>query len=377
MLLVWFAPTILALVKMFLRRGCDNNYLIFKYVYLHAIENINLYIISPSEYYDCNHYGPIFSVIIAPFAMMPDMLGSTLFSLCISASLYIAIYYLPIEWKQKVIIYLISAHSMFASTLSNQTNPLVAALIIAAFTAIHKEKDFWAACFIMLGTFLKLYGIVGLSFFFFSRHKLKFMGSLVVWAVIFFILPMIISSPQFVIQSYFDWYQSLVDKNLENTFSLAQDISVMGMIRRVFNYHELSNFVVLIPALLVFFAQYLKKDLLNNFAYQLSILSSILIFTVIFSTGSESPTFVIAMVGIGIWFAMQKRPFSKTSIFLLIYVFLFSDLARSDLMPSPLRKIIKIYALKALPCFVLWIYLTIQIFRIKQENIKPNSIEIL
>lgn len=31
-----------------------------------------------------------------------------------------------------------------------------------------------------------------------------------------------------------------------------QDISVMGMIRRIFNYQQLSNLVVLVPAAIVY-----------------------------------------------------------------------------------------------------------------------------
>ena len=43
-------------------------------------------------------------------------------------------------------------------------------LIILSYVLIEKEKDFWSACLIILGTFIKLYGIVGLAFFFFSKN---------------------------------------------------------------------------------------------------------------------------------------------------------------------------------------------------------------
>ena len=48
---------------------------------------------------------------------------------------------------------------------------------------------------IMLGTFVKLYGIVGFAFFFFSKHKPKLILWIdVIWGIVFFVLPMLISS---------------------------------------------------------------------------------------------------------------------------------------------------------------------------------------
>ena len=45
-----------------------------------------------------------------------------------------------------------------------QFNIAVAAMILSSFFLIEKEKDGWAAFFIVLGTLVKLYGIVGLAF---------------------------------------------------------------------------------------------------------------------------------------------------------------------------------------------------------------------
>lgn len=366
---IWFLPVLFVIIKQ-MNKGFSNNYLIFKYVYYHTLDKVNLYDTYPDLYLDSNHYGPIFSLIIAPFALMPDVLGAALFVLCISISLCIAIYKLPVEWKYKVAIYLITCNCLFISALGNQTNPLVAALIIGAFIAIHREKCFWAACFIALGFFLKLYGIVGLAFFFFTRQKIKFVGSLVFWAVIFFVLPMFISSPEFIVQSYIDWYVSLAEKNIENANSLLQDISVMGMMRRISGNRELSNLIVLIPAVILFALQYIRTDLYENKEYRLAILASTLLMVVLFSSGSESPTYIIAMVGVGIWFILQKQPYSKAAIGLLLYALIFSSFATSDILPLGVRVFIKQYALKALPCFVVWLVLFFQILRMKAEKQK-------
>ncbi len=355
---LWCSVVIIALL-LILFRGIPNNYFIFKYVFYHAIEQVNLYGPYP-EYQDSNHYGPIFSLIIAPFAVLPDKLGFFLFGLFISSCLFFAIYKLPIDWKLKAIIYYISLQDMFVTTIACQTNCLIAALVIGSLICIQKEKEPWAACFIILGLFLKLYGIVGLAFFFFSKHKLKFIGYLVLWSIIFFVLPMLISSPQYIVQSYQDWYHALSIKNEANAYSMLQDYSVMGMVRRISGNRDISNMFVLIPAMLLFALQYIRINKYKDLNFQLGILASVLIFIVIFSSGSESPTYIIAMTGVAIWFILQKRPYSKYVVFLLIFTIIFTSFSTSDLLPSELKYFIKSYALKALPCFLIWLMLAYQ-----------------
>ena len=51
----------------------------------------------------------------------------------------------------------------------------------------------------MLGTMVKLYGIVGLAFFLFSKHRGKLVMWLAIWAAVMFAAPMLISSPEYVV----------------------------------------------------------------------------------------------------------------------------------------------------------------------------------
>lgn len=347
----------------------NNNYQIFKYVFYNTLDQINLYAEYPEHYGDANHYGPLFSIIIAPFALLPDFLGIPLWEMFIAATLLIAIYKLPIQWKGKVIIYWIVIHELYVNATNSQTNTLIAALIIGTFICIRSEKDFWAACFIMLGLFIKLYGIVGLAFFFFSKQKTKFIGYLILWGVIFFVLPMLLSSPQFIVQSYFDWYESLTLKNSLNVASIMQDISAMGMIRRILGMPELSNMVMLVPAIILFGLQYIQTKAYNNPVYQFGLLASTLMFVVLFSSGSENCTYVIATSGFAIWFLIQHKPYSKYVIILFIVTLIITISAGSDIMPSFIRKeIIRAYALKALPYLIVWLTAVYQLATFKKTS---------
>lgn len=366
---LWFIVAFAATLKQF-SSGVSNNYLIFKHVFFNTLDQTNLYIES-TLYHDTNHYGPIFSLIIAPFAILPDALGSTLWGLCMALSLYIAIIKLPVDWKSQALILLIATNELFTSTTSLQTNPLVAALLIGSFIAIDKKKDFWAALFIALGLFIKLYGIVGFCFFFFSKQKARLLAYFVLWSIVLFILPMSISSPEFILQSYQDWYHSIVDKNMENANSLMQDVSVMGIIRRVSGNREISNMAVMLPALILFALQYIKTELYKDLNYRLAILASTLLFIVLFSSSSESPTYIIAMTGVGIWFVIQKKPVNKYIISLLIFALVLTSLSPTDIVPKAARIFIREYSLKALPCLLIWLVLIWQIFTYKMAAKEP------
>ncbi|MBB4035937.1 hypothetical protein GGR21_001832 [Dysgonomonas hofstadii] len=362
---IWFLIPLLAGIK-HITRGIGNNYYIFKYSYYHLIEQVNLYAQYPGQHNDSNHYGPIFSLVIAPFALLPDNIGSLLWELAIATTLFIAIYKLPIQWMAKVIIFWICMEPLYTNALNSQTNTMIAAFVIGAFIFIRKENDFWATCLIALGFFIKLYGIVGLAFFFFSKQKIKFIGYFLFWCAVFFALPMLFSSPEFVIQSYADWYESLTGKNSDNITSIMQNISASGMIQRIFG-HDISSITIIVPAILLFALQYLRTDMYNDTRYQLALLASTLMFIVLFSSGSESCTYIIATAGFGIWFIIQEKPYSKYVIFLLVFMIVLSLLGASDLAPSYVkREIVRKYALKSLPFLITWLTLIYQILKMKK-----------
>ncbi|WP_419698055.1 glycosyltransferase family 87 protein [Mucilaginibacter sp. NFX135] len=371
---LWFGLSFLIVLKGILTHQIFNNYQVFKYNFINTIHQHNLYTPQPEHFYDLNHYGPVFSLIIAPFALMPDSVGVLMWVMFNAFILFKAIQLLPIKENQYVIILLICAHELMTASANVQSNPMVAGLIILSFSFIKKKQDFWAALMIAIGTFVKLYGIVGLAFFFFSENKLKFIASFIFWSAILFVLPMLISSPAFIIQTYQDWYHDIVAKNDTNQGSLLQEICVMGLIRKIFNYPELKNIYVIAPALVLFALSYLRVKSFKTLQYQLLILSSALIFAVIFSSSSESSTYIIAFTGVAIWYMNLNRPVTRYEVFLLIFALILTSLSPSDLFPRYIRTAyVAPYKLKALPCFLIWlkiIYETLTRHFSKPEQLK-------
>ena len=349
---------LLGLISSLMKFHKCNNFLIFKYVFWHAWQQTSLYAPYPAEYWDTNHYGPFFSLVIAPFAVIPHPLGLIFWHVLMALALYCTIRKLPMRQGKQIFIYWFCAHELLTALFMSQFNIIVAAIIVASFYCVEKEKDILAACFIMIGTFVKLYGIVGLAFFFFSKHKAKFVLSLIGWSVIFFVLPMLISSPEYVIDQYKEWYASLTSKNMENMFSGGQNISLLGLVRKISRVATYSDLWLIVPGILAFCYPYLRIKQYGNIAFRYAFLASVLLFVVLFSTGSESSTYIIALLGAAIWYVTAPWKRSKWDVALMVFAFVLTSMSPSDLFPAFIRKnIVQPYALKALPCVLIWVKL--------------------
>lgn len=353
---------ILGIVSALDKMHSHNNFLVFRGVFWHTWQQLPLYEAYPQEYFDINHYGPLFSLVIAPFAVVPEWLGLILWCVALTLFLYMAVRRSTMTKYQQIFLFWFCAHELLTALFMQQFNIAIAGIILLAFFLIEKERDTEAAFFIVVGTLVKLYGIVGLAFFFFSRHKLRFVLSLIGWSVALFLLPMLISSPDYVTSQYHAWVSDLVTKNGENLDSIAQNISILGMAHRISGL-SFSDLWLILPGLLLFAIPYLRISQYKHVAFRETLLASVLMFVVLFSTGSESCGYIISFVGVVIWYTAAPWQRNGWDIALLVFVFVLSSLSPSDLFPAWLRKEwVQPYALKALPVTLVWLKLCWEMF---------------
>ena len=375
--ILWFALALATVVQNVWIAGKFNNYLIFDGVFWHTFKQLPLYLPYPDEYFDTNHYGILFSAVIAPFALLPKWIGCTLWIMANAAFLYWAIRQLPLSKKAIIAVLLIAAHDMYTAAAMQQFNISVIALLVGAFVFIERRQSHWATLFIVIGTLTKLYGIVGLAFFFFAKDKWRFIWSGLFWLIALFCLPMLYSSPDYVVSQYFDWYASLAEKNVSNlntTIYNLQNLSLLGFLQRTGIYNN--NSIVILLGLGLFALPYLRIQQYKNLNFRLLLLASVSIFLCLFSTGTENSTYVVAYVGIGIWF-MVSELHPKLKITLLVLAML-GSLSPTDLF-KPLKdpNIIR-YSLRAVPVTLVWLaivyeMLFIQVRDKKDENNRNNS----
>ncbi len=365
--MLWFLLAAIAATAEIARNDI-NNFFIFKQVFWHVLHRQHLYIPYPSEYFDTNHYGPVFSILIAPFALLPTAIGCFLWCLFNAWVLFYAIDKLPLNKVQRNGILLISVIEMMTSVHNVQFNPMLCGWVMLAYLLTEKKQYIWATFFIAAGFYVKLYGIIGLAFFWFAQDKLKFALSFAFWLVVLFCVPMLISSPAYIMQSYQDWFDALVEKNALNVdisvTSGMQDISLMGMIRRIFHIGTLPNYFITVPGAILYALPFLRFSQYKNDYFKLSYLAFALIGVVIFSSSAESPTYVIAVAGVALWYVIQESYTAPLNILLLILTFILTILSPTDIVPRFLKDdfIIR-YSLKAFPCFLVWCVLIFQLLK--------------
>ena len=362
---------LLAVIAAVMKMHSHNNFQIFRGVFWHTWNGTSLFAEYPQEYWDVNHYGSLFSMVIAPFAVVPEWLGLVLWCIALTLFLWWAVRRSLLTDRQQIFVLWFCAHELLTALYMQQFNIAIAAIILLTFFLIEQERDTSAAFFIVLGTLVKLYGIVGLAFFFFSRHKTKLLISCLFWGAVMFAAPMLISSPDFIMGQYAEWFGALTGKNSENIESIAQNISTLGLFRRISGNTEYSDLWIIVPALVMFAIPYLRLSQYKHTAFRQTLLASVLMFTVLFSTGSESSGYIIAFVGIVIWYTAAPWQRSGWDIALMVFAFILSSLSPSDLFPAYLRREwVQPYALKALPVTLIWLKLCYEMYSRNYTKIK-------
>jgi hypothetical protein len=361
---IWFGLVVLALVNAY-NGHAYNNFIIFRQSFFHLRNETNLYLAYVTQYWDHYYYSPSFAALVVPFTLLPVAFSMFAWGIFDAAVLYYAIRQLPINHKKQNFILLLSANEMMNATSNLQSNGIMAATISLSFVYIIKQQESRSTLMMLLGFFVKLYSITGLAFFFFSANKKRFILSFIFWLIVLLLCPLIFTSPAFLIQCYKDWMAALsLKSNFDITVSMYHnmvDITLQGMIKRIFNLPALNKWFIILPGLLVFGAQYLFYKHFSNAIYRLYMLCSVLLCIIVFNTGTESPTYIIGVPAICLWYVLQQK--TKWNNVLFIVAIFFSSFSYSDIFTPWVRTHIMMpYALKALGCFIIWVVIAVQIF---------------
>lgn len=326
-----------------------NNYIIFKNSFEHLRENKDLYQTYPEEHWDLYKYSPTFSLFMGLFAIFPDAAGLTLWNLLNALVLLLAVYSLPkLTVKQKGLTLLLCIFELMTSMQNSQSNALMAGLLIFSFVFMEKDKILLAAFCIVASMYIKIFGIVGMAMFLFYPQKLKAAFYSSFWICILFLLPLLLISFDQLIFLYKSW-----GNMLSHDYQSAYSLSVMGIVNTWFNL-DINKNIILVPGAILFMIPFLFIRNYKELSFRILALASTLIWIIIFNHKAESPTFIIAMTGACIWYF--SSPPSRINLYLFIFAFILTSLSPTDIFPKIIRDtFVKPYALKALPCILIWI----------------------
>lgn len=367
---IWILAGILTGWKQYMLTGVDsfvNNFVIFKSSFGHFVHHLPLYLEYPKEYFDLYLYGPVFAILMAPFALLPLGISVVMWNVLNAGLLFWALMELPLGISKKSGILWIVLNSLLTALLNTQFHAICISMIIWSYILVQRGRDFWSASLIVLGILIKFYGIVGLAFFFFSKDRWRFAGYLLFWLAVWGLLPLMLGGMTYGWACYGDWLAILQHKNELNVdiTNFRTDVCVMGMFRRMTGDGTLSNLWFLVPSMLLNIWVYFQPKKWGDLVFQLRMLAFVTIYLMLASTGTESPTLVMAMPGLGIWFVLSEQ--KKWQWALLVITLLISSFSPTDLFPTFIREgyIIR-YGLMILPLFGVWLALAMDLLKGKR-----------
>ena len=352
----------------FILHSSMNNYTIYQDSFFHLLQHKTMYDYHWSEYYDLYLYSPSFPFLIMPFAILQKYIGVVLWCVFNGLILFYAVRLLKIEEKKKVFILWFILIELLTSIQNVQVNPTVAALFILAFVAFERKKVGLAALIIASSMFIKIFGIVGVALFILYPQRLKFIGYMIFWSCIIFLSPLIFISWGELMKQYYGWYTTVINLHSKN----EGDFSAMQLLASNlhFTLNDLGRYAMQAIAVVLFCIKYIRYKSFIHPQYRLLFLSSILIWTTIFNNAVESPSFIIAITGVAIWYIADEK--SKLNLGLLIFALILTSLSHSDLFPRYIRDhYVDPFALKSLPCFLIWLKVEYELIFRKRTLLQP------
>ncbi len=334
-----------------------NNYIIFRQSFYHLLHGFNLYTIYPNEHWDFYKYSPTFAMFMGAIAWMPDYLGVSIWNLLNCIAIFTAIRMLPFNTKTQCLLLWFIANELLTSFSNAQSNGLMCGLMVAAYACMQRDKVALAALWLVLATFIKVYGAIGFCLFLFYPGKIRFIFYAFLWTVLLFAVPLLVTSFHTLTWQYQNWLTLM-----KADASAATGLSVAGWLNSWFGFS--SNGIVTITGLLLFLIPFIRYKLYRDEVYRLLILASMLIWVIIFNHKAESPTYIIAVTGVGIWYFVRPRKVWRT--ILLWTVLVFTSLSNTDFFPDYVKShFMKPYKIKAVPCIIAWSVVFAEIMLLK------------
>jgi hypothetical protein len=326
-----------------------NNYLIFKFSFHHLLDNQNLYTFYPEEYGDLFKYSPTFALFMGSFYFLPNWLGIVVWNLLNVLIFLWGIKLVPnTENKTKAIIILFVLFELIGNIQNEQSNTLMAGLMVLSFGFFERKNLLLAALVIALSIYIKLFGAVAIALFILYPNKFRFVAFLSFWLLALWTLPLLVINPEELINQYFNWFE-LLKSDHGNLFGY----SVYGMLHTWLAI-EPSKWMIMLMGVIMFATAFFKRSQFKDTGFHLLTLSSVLIWVNLFNHNAESSGYILSMTGIGFWYFTQEK--NRINTFLVILAFVFVSLIYSDITPGLLRHgYIYPYYIKTIPVIIIWL----------------------
>jgi hypothetical protein len=324
------------------------NYVIFRNAFHHLLAGQDLYARFPLEQADLFKYTPTFALLMAPIAALPYSLGAIAWNLVNALALFGAVMWVSrIGTRTKSWTLWFVAISLVSSMQSAQSNGLMAGLMLAAFAARERGLDGISALAVVLAAFVKPFGAVAILPCLTQPRRGRFLLYAALSGIVLGLAPLAAVPAQHLAFLYRSWLHLL-----QSDHAVKTGTSLITWLRAWFGLAPPKELVVAAGGVLLLLPLG-RLSLLRDEGARLLLIASVLIWVVIFNHMAEPPTYVIAVLGVALWYFGQRSSPANTVLF--VATFLLTCLAATDLYPRSVRvNVISRYVLRAAPCIFVW-----------------------
>lgn len=335
-----------------------NNYVIFKQSFFHLLNGQDLYAKYKFEYWDLYKYSPTFAALMAPMAVLPDAIGLLIWNLLNVVPILWGLRALTsIQGRVRIFTLLFIALELFTQLQNEQSNGLLLGLVLMALALAEKNKMFWSVLCLCLCAYIKVLGLAAFAMYLFYPRFWRTVVYGIFWTVLLGALPLLCISFDTLWNMYVKWLMLL-----QKDHNGPPGLSVMTLLHHVLHWHP-AKWLVQVASIVMFCIPLVLVRHYSSPIYRINVVCSALIWMVIFNHKAESPTFILAAAGVGLWyFVRPSTTWMHRMVLMLAWVM--TQLSSTDIFPEHWQTgAFTYYAFKAIPCVVVWVMIQVDFWR--------------
>jgi hypothetical protein len=257
---------------------------------------------------------------------------------------------------------------LMTSMQNAQSNGLVVGLVLLAVVALERDRPGWAGLCLAASFYLKIYGAAAGVLALMYPCRWRAAASTAGWLIVLGALPLAIVPADELLAQYRSWLVLL-----GNDHGGDYGLSVMGVadawlgIRGIEGWLVPLGFIGLL-APLARVRQYADVD------FRLGMLASLLVWLVIFNHKAESPTYIVAVTGLAIWYVTSQP--TRADLAMVATAFLLTSGIWGDLVPRSIRTLLVPYRIKAVGSIVLWPRIAYRLLTRQAQEAEPEIFKI-
>lgn len=329
-----------------------NNWLIFRASFYHLMEGTSLYQLYPSEHHDLYKYSPTFALFMAPLSLLPAWLGGVLWNLLGAWLWILGSEQMELSNQQKSGLFWICLPEFIGSTQGFQSNIHLVAGLMFFWGGLEKKQAMFSNLSLLGTFFIKIFGLIGgvLSLyaptsFANPRFFIKGILSFILLLTFFLLLPLPFIGWESFIYQYQEWLR-LLKEDAAQSYGFSLMGIVYGVTKMPFERlpWQIAGGLSLVGTILY------HRNGDRNIRWMGFI--ALCYFLVLFNHKSESPTFIIAMVGFALHQSLIVNPKLRWS--LIVFTLGCVSLMYSDLFKGIKQSVLDPYAVKVWPFVLLY-----------------------